>query len=236
MRLLTSKLLLLPMTVDIIILSHAKTPELQQLTQNTVDSCNASETDIKFNILVLEQQDGVVYKDCTTGFIKGEFNYNAFMNKGISLTSHEYVCLCNNDLIFEKGWCSNIIASMKKHNLLSSCPTQKEFQAIEYGYNNGHHMNGWCIMTNRKLYDIIGDIDTEFPFWFADNAYAEQLKKHNVKHAVVGYSVVKHLGSSTLKTLDENKHHEYTKGLIEKFIQKHPNNESAIYFKKALHS
>lgn len=226
------------MIVDVIILSHGKSQELIDLTQNTIDSLHASEDDIKFNPLVLEQESGVIYKNCITGYISSSqgFNYNAFMNKGISLTSHEYVCLCNNDLIFEKGWCSNIIASMKKHNLLSSCPTQKEFQAIEYGYNNGHHMTGWCIMTNRKLYDIIGEIDTEFPFWFADNVYAEQLKKHNIKHAVIGNSVVKHLGSSTLKTLDENKHHEYTKGLIEKFIAKHPNNESAIYFKKALHS
>jgi GT2 family glycosyltransferase len=87
-------------------------------------------------------------------------------------------------------------------------------------------------MCKRELFSIIGEIDSEFPFWFADNIYAEQLKRFGVKHAVVLNSVVKHLGSSTLNTINETLNHEYTKGLIKKFIEKHPTNESAIYFKR----
>lgn len=220
------------MTVDVIILSHAKSLALKQLTQKTVDSCIDSEKDIDFNIVVLEQASGVVYDNCITGFIQGEFNYNAFMNKGISMTGHEYVCLCNNDLIFNPEWATNLISAMKQHKLLSACPTPKERNGVEFGYNNNHHMNGWCIMCDRKLFEIIGELDCEFPFWFADNEYAEQLKRFKVKHAVVNNSIVYHLGSSTLNTLESNLHHSYTKGLIEKFIAKHPTNESAIYFKK----
>lgn len=220
------------MTVDIVILSHAKTQQLLELTQRTIDSCIASEKEIQFNILVLEQEPNVVYANCITGFTDAPFNYNQFMNKGISLTSNEYVCLCNNDLIFEKNWCSNLISAMKENNLLSACPAQKEGKGVSFGYNNNHQMLGWCIMCKRSLFEIIGDIDSEFVFWFADNIYAEQLKRFGVKHAVVLNSVVKHLGSSTLNTINETLHHEYTKGLIKKFIEKHPTNESAIYFKR----
>lgn len=222
------------MIVDVIILSHAKTATLFDLTQATIDSCHASDKAIQFNIIVLEQEPNVIYRDCITGFVKGEFNYNAFMNKGISLTSHEYFCLCNNDLVFGKDWASNIIAAMKENELLSACPAQKQSNGIEYGYANSHHMNGWCIMCDRKLFDIIGEIDDSFPFWFADNIYAEQLKRHNVKHAVVNNSVVKHLGSGTLKTIEKSLHNKYTTDLIAKFIEKHPNNESAKYFKASL--
>lgn len=226
------------MTVDIIILSHAKTQPLLELTQKTIDSLHNSEANIKFNVLVIEQEKGVVYANCATGFTDSAFNYNAFLNKGIELTKpagNKYVALCNNDLVFGKDWATNIISAMKANGLLSACPAQKQkHPVIEYGYANSHHMNGWCIMCDRKLFDIIGEIDDSFPFWFADNIYAEQLKSHNVKHAVVNNSVVKHLGSSTLKTIEKSLYNKYTTDLIAKFIEKHPNNESAKYFKASL--
>ena len=106
------------MTVDIIILSHAKNAQLHDLTQATIDSCHASDKAVQFNIVVLEQEPNVIYRDCITGFVKGEFNYNRYMNLGISLTSNKYVCLCNNDLIFGKDWATNNIASMKAKELL----------------------------------------------------------------------------------------------------------------------
>lgn len=217
--------------IDIIILSHARNQMLLELTQRTIDSCHASENDIKFNVLVLEQEPNTIYRDCLTGFTKGEFNYNAFMNLGISMTSNKYVCLCNNDLVFEKNWATNLIQAMKDNELLSACPTQKErMPLIEYGYNNNHHLNGWCIMCDRKLFDIIGEIDSEFAFWFADNIYSEQLKKQGVKHAVVNNSVVKHLGSTTLNGIEQSQRNKFTTDLVKRFIKRHPNNESAIFF------
>lgn len=228
------------MTVDIIILSFAKTEQLWKMTQATVDSCLRSETVINFNILVLEQNTNVQYVGCKTHHMREEFNYNRFMNIGISLTNGEYVCLCNNDLIFSKGWCTAITAAMKEHNLLSASPLCPKIQgervrsgpAVDFGYNNHHHMSGWCIMCDRKLFEIIGKIDDEFPFWFADNIYSEQLKKHKVQHALVRKSVVTHIGSSTLKSISKQLHDDYTVGYIKKFVERHPENESAKYFRQ----
>ncbi len=228
------------MTVDILILSFAKTEQLWKLTQSTVDSCLQSEKEIDFNILVLEQNTNISYERCKTHYITEAFNYNRFMNIGISLTGGEYVCLCNNDLIFGKGWCSNIIRAMQENKLLSASPLCPRVQgerikygpAVDFGYNNSHHMSGWCIMCNRKLFKIIGEIDDEFPFWFADNIYSEQLKKHKVKHALVRSSVVTHIGSSTLRSISKQLHDEYTSGYIRKFVERHPQNESAKYFKQ----
>jgi len=240
------------MNVDIIILSHAKNEELKNLTQQTIDSCLASENPqppkgglnnkykdaIDFKILVMEQQPDVVYEGAKTHFISEAFNYNRFMNYGIEMTDSEYVGLCNNDLIFSAGWATDLIAAMKKYNLLSACPrcpvATRIKEGVVFGYNNSHHMSGWCIMVNRKLFEVIGKIDEDFPFWFADNAYAEQLKIHKVPHALVSSSVVQHLGSSTLNTLEAAMQHEYTRAYVRRFYTKYPRNESAVYFRKQL--
>ncbi len=226
------------MTVDIIILSYATTNHLQQLTQQTINSCLRSDPGIAFTILVLEQNPAVTYERCTTHHITEPFNYNRFMNIGIGMTNGDYVCLCNNDLIFQPKWCTNMLQAMQQQFLLSASPlcpktqgaTFKEGPAIDYGYSNARHLSGWCIFTDRFLYDIIGPIDEDFPFWFADNAYAEQLKKHKVKHALIRNSWVEHKGSRTLKNLDPNTRDAYTLGLIKKFTEKYPDNESAKWF------
>lgn len=230
------------MEVDIILLSNATRPNLADITQQAIDSCHKSEATIKFNIIVLEQNTEVKYRDASTHHINEPFNYNRFMNIGVRMTSNEYVCLCNNDLQFKTGWATALIGAMEANYLLSASPIcpfiqGRKFRShdnLSYGYRNHYEMSGWCIMTNRLLYDIIGEIDEDFPFWFADNAYSEQLKKHNVKHALVRSSVVTHLGSKTLKTLEQATQDEYTMGLARKFIEKYPNNESAIFFAKQL--
>lgn len=230
------------MTVDIIILSFARTMRLAEITQQTINTCHSSERDIKFNILVLEQNTNALYSNCTTRHTTAEFNYNRFMNTGINSTASEYVCLCNNDLIFHKGWCRNIIDAMEKEHLLSASPLCPNAQgvnyphgpAIEYGYSNARHLSGWCIMCNRFLFEIIGKLDEEFPFWFADNAYSEQLKKFKVKHALVRSSIVTHIASSTLKGLGKEKYNALTIDHARKFIEKYPENESAVFFKKYL--
>lgn len=226
------------MLVDIIILSNGKSPDLVELTQRTIESCHNSEPVIKFNIIVLEQQQSVVYDKCITGHYDEEFNYNALMNKGLSITSNKYVALCNNDLIFSKYWASNIIEQMDAHKLLSASPlcpntqgrTFKGNSLVEFGYNNSQHLSGWCIVLNRSILDIIGELRSNFPFWFADNEYAEQLKEFGVRHALVRNSVVTHIRSTTLNTIA--KQDDYTTAHIRRFIEMYPENESALHFKK----
>jgi len=228
------------MKVDIVILSHGKTPELRGTTQNAINSCLASETDIEFNIIVIEQEGTATYTGCTVHYDYDDFNYNRSMNRGIGLGDAQYICLCNNDLIFYPNWCSILIAAMKEHELLSACPICPHVQRhrlslkeeIYFGYRNSHEVSGWCIMINRDILKIIGQLDEEFPFWFADNIYSEQLQRHGIKHAVVTKSVVEHLGSKTLNTLPADEKDVITTQLTKKFIHRHPKNESAVHFSK----
>jgi len=200
------------MKVDIIILSKGDTEELKKMTQQTIDSCHASEKDIEFNIVVFEQIHGVKYENCTTVNYIEDFHYNRLMNRGIAMSKNPYVCLCNNDLLFQKGWAEKCI----KSGYLSCSPNHTTHlqESIREGYEISYNgeVKGWCIFIDRKLFDIIGKIDESVMFWYSDNVYADQLKKHNVKHALIRHATVLHLESKTLNLLDEKTKHEYTSG------------------------
>lgn len=227
------------MKVDIVILSHGKTPELIATTQNAIDSCLKSESEIEFNIIVIEQGDAE-YTGCKVYYDASELNYNKFMNKGIELGDAQYIALCNNDLLFQENWCSIIISVMQKHNLLSACPICPLVQPkkmvlkndVYFGYRNTYEVCGWCIVINRDILKIIGKLDEGFPFWFADNIYSEQLKKHGINHGVVSKSIVRHLGSQTLNSLSHEDQYNLSHKHVPKFIEQHPKNESAKFFKR----
>jgi GT2 family glycosyltransferase len=228
------------MEIDVIILSYGKTQPLIELTQRTIDTCHASEDSIKFNVLVIEQEPNVVYANCKNMHVSESFNYNKFMNIGLGITTNKYVALCNNDLVFGKGWASELTASMNVLDILSGSPycpksfNNTIYKALDFdatiGTNLHHHIAGWCIMLDRDILKVIGKLDEDFPFWFADNAFSEQLKANGLQHVRANRSIVSHLGSTTLNTMPNKD--ELTTGLIEKFIAKYPDNESAKHFKK----
>lgn len=232
--------------VNVIILSNGKTPALQKMTQDCVDSCRDAE-DGKIHCAVIEQVD-IEYRNCNTYFndIFLPFNYNQSLNWGVELTENilrnkpSYVAFCNNDLVFHKHWATNIIAEMEANDLLSAsplCPINnvgiyKPHDSVQLGYRLRHEINGWCIVVNRKIFDIIGKLDESFGFWFADNMYSEQLKDNNIRHALISASQVTHLGSQTLNTLEDAEKAGLTTDEIDRFIAAKPHNETAIHFAK----
>lgn len=228
------------MNIDVIILSNATDTRLMNITQQCLNSLHESEKEISFNAVVFEQQPNTVYTGAITVHKPEPFNYNRFMNDGILNTSNNYIALCNNDLIFHKHWASHIIDAMEKYNLLSAsplCPNvqgKKKGAPVEFGYDIAHNISGWCIMTDRLLYDIIGLLDDTFDFWFSDNVYIEQLKLHDVQHALVRNSIVTHLGSTTLNTLEQKLKDDYTINEIRRFVRLYPDTPTGLYFKKYL--
>lgn len=223
------------MIVDIVMLSNCKKTYFRELTESTIFSLRASEPDITFFVVVVEsdielrkehrhhiqQADVILYPD-----LDQEFGYNRFMNVGVHWlmenTSEEYVALCNNDLVFKMGWCKNLIDGMKKHNLLSACPVDpfrmrhkdidKESDEVFFGYDIRPYLPGWCIMQKyRDLYKIIGPLDEQFEFWFADSDYGLTLKKHGVKHGLVSNSHVHHLGYPDGPTINSMSTEDYNR-------------------------
>lgn len=220
--------------VDIIFLSCGRTNELQMLTNNAIASLLDSQSVevIKFNILVVEsfkELEPYQYPNSKTIYPKSRFGFNRYVNIGIKSTKNKFLCICNNDLLFEKNWASEILKQFEQDDSLYSaspyCPIShppiniKSHSGPLYGYEVRKQLVGWCIFVKRDLISKIGLFDPRYRFWYADNDYSQTLSKFSIKHALVTSSIVIHLGSATLETRSVKDQYRLTIG--EKYYFEH---------------
>lgn len=199
--------------VDVVILSYAKDDKLKAITQQAVDTLLASEdpAQIKFKILVIESNKTLQpyqFNGTKTIYPDEDFGFNKYLNIGIKQTHSKYLALCNNDLIFHKGWASEILGAMDVDpDLISATPYCPTFHSAN-GFNpegpvqEGYFGTfvGWCFLVKREIFNTIGLFDEKFNFWYADADYCQLLLKHHIKNCLVPHSRVTHLGSESLKT------------------------------------
>lgn len=199
------------MNLSIIILSKTDTVDLYSMTMNCINSLMKTENNISKEILLIESNKNYInsdfiYPDFVTVIIpESDFNFHKFLNIGIKASKGDYIALCNNDLIFYGHWFSAILEIANKNkNILSFSPTGttpllNEKKGFSVGYKVRTHINGWCIIVKKEVFDKIGSLDEKFDFYFADNDYAMTLKRHNIKHARIYNSHVVHLEKKSTK-------------------------------------
>jgi glycosyltransferase involved in cell wall biosynthesis len=214
--------------IDVIIVSCGKSVKLRTLTQNSVNSCYNSTGD--FNIIVIETCQNVQYQNCKTLYFKpsGRFNYNRALNYGASQCSGKYIACCNNDLIFSKTWAVNMLNVFDNYDLDSLSPFEPDWHKTWHECKNmdqGNYLyrgcvvrvqfTGWCYVIKREAYNKINRFSESVEFYYSDNIVAEQYKKHGVKHALCGNSIVKHLGEKTWRSvLCSSNQRYYTSGQL----------------------
>lgn len=186
------------MTVDVIFLSNAKTPDLRAMTQRAIDTC-VSCTSLPVHLIVLEQQE-CTYRNAVTRRMLPEFHFNMFANYGARMGESEWIMIANNDLIFHDGWLEALLDA--DHPVVSpKCPARPDqVHIIEntVGDQNGTHFSGWCFMIRRDLWKQIGGFDEAVSFWCSDNVVIEQVKALGIAPMLVPTSRVEHIGSVTL--------------------------------------
>lgn len=189
--------------VDVVILSKASNTKLHQMTQTTIDTCLAGANQLPVNIIVIEQQPNVRYKNANTVYHDAPIHYNKFMNMGASQGSAEWVMFCNSDLIFHHGWLHNLL--IEGYPIMCpKCPNdprQTDIVTNEIGEVCGRNLSGWAIFMKRQLWKDIGELPEITNFWFSDNATIQEVKKKGILPMLVPNSIVTHLGSTTLKSL-----------------------------------
>jgi len=192
------------MKYDLIIIVASKDEDLRRMTQAAIDSCLADHADV--NVILVE-----TFKECEYHNVnklvnyEGEFNYNRALNLGLKDAEGDIAILANNDIIFQKGW-SSIGHTMQANGYLSASALsadvrQKAFKRGDFAYEGylvGFHLTGWCIFVDRKIFKKIGKLDETFNFWYSDNAYADQLIKNKITHALICNVTVLHYVSRTL--------------------------------------
>lgn len=233
--------------IDVIVLSYAKNVELKHLTEQTIESLIASEdkNKIEFNIVVIESEKKLKpkqYDNALTIYPKSKFGFNKYLNIGLANTNAEYVCLSNNDLIFTKGWASEILKAMDNDSsILSASPICPIYHPNRgYDLNSGNYygwedeISGWFILLKRKLLDTIGPLDEKIIFWYADNDYSDLLKKFNINHVLVSSSIVQHMVESTLVSLDHIEQKKNTEGSFIYYDYKWNHHNYLLYIKRSL--
>ena len=104
--------------VDVVIISYAKNEKLHNETLKGLTTLIDSEDSnvINFNIIIVESNKDISYDtfnskghSIKTIYTNKPFGYHTYLNLGLEYAKNEWSVLCNNDLIFTKGWASNII-------------------------------------------------------------------------------------------------------------------------------
>lgn len=190
--------------IDIVILSNAINHRYKALTQQAIDTAFATCGNNPINVIVIEQASGIVYRKCKTIHITDtKFNYNKFANIGASHGSAKYIMISNNDVIFNKGWLDALLANGSPL-MGTRCPydiRQKDLTKDETGDIVGRNLSGWCFAIKRELWETIHGFDEDFDFFFADNSLVEQCRSVGILPVVVYNSVIRHLGSQTLRAM-----------------------------------
>jgi GT2 family glycosyltransferase len=214
--------------VDVIILSYTKNDDIFEMTKRCIESIIKSEENVSFNIHLIETEKSGKYSydydEVTTIIPNEEFNYNKFLNIGLKYCKNDWVLISNNDTEYEKGWLSSMMREYELDpNLLSMspyCPKwpmhEKSFNSgrqVYYGYRTSYEMAGWSILMNRYVINTLGDFDEKFSFWYQDNDYAMNLKKHKIKHGLVRGSIVHHHVSKSHGLIEKTKKNNMTHGL-----------------------
>jgi hypothetical protein len=132
------------------------------------------------------------------------FNFHAFLNCGIAAQQADYYLLCNNDLLFHAGWLRELLDAFRVAGLGSASPLSPGLESQErlrknsrakfkLGYQVAREISGWCLLVSADTLRQIGQLDELFDFYFADYDYALELRRRNIKHALVFDSKVSHL-------------------------------------------
>ena len=206
------------MTYDLIIVSRSANDRLIQMTQNCIDSACAD------NTILVETGTTVKYSgvDKYVSF-EGNFNYNRALNMGLQFANRDIHILANNDLIFHDY--RSIGEDMINNGFDSASAWYKgcQFQQGDFvykGYEIATHVLGWCLFITPYVLYKIGDLDESVDFWYSDNLYADQLKKHGLRHGLFCNVRVDHIGSQTLSTMPMRLKRYYSISQLAKYAKR----------------
>lgn len=207
--------------VGIIFVSKADTDIKRAMTQYAIDTARQFGGDNDIQIIVAESVKGIEYKDAEVFYHDVQpFNYNKVLNLSRKeLKDKDFILFCNNDLVFSENWLDNLLEN-KGLCLSPKEPTdgrQSNITEDTKGYKVATHFNGWCFGLRKEALKKIGDFNEEYPFWFADNVVMEQLKELNIEPTLVVKSVVIHLISKTLETIEKNERYNITYKEVERY-------------------
>lgn len=219
--------------IDAVILTYTADNRIFSMTQEAINSLIVSASNFDLNIVVVETENktGREYQNCIVICPNEQFNFNRFLNIGISFTrqNSDFVLLLNNDIVCYPDWLDKIINKMNINSLDSACPRSPGWQFhsdlndISYLFNEysiGRGLTGWALVFKTDSLLKVFPFDEDFVFWCGDNYLAEQMQKLNFKHALIGESKIEHLTNRSHRLVPRHLFDHYTNGMVRVLNQK----------------
>ena len=209
------------MLIDVIILTNSHDDFLIWMARRTIKTILESETDIEFNIIVVESVRNVErkYADLCQHYIfpNEPFNYNKFLNIASQYCKGDWVIISNNDVSYEYGWLTEIFKVHEaRPDIESFSPKDPLFFMSFWGdtflgtndmyienYQVSKFLMGWSLVVKKSAFDKVLPFDEQFDMYYQDNDYAEVLKLNRIKHALVRRSIASHYNTLNAKIIKD---------------------------------
>jgi hypothetical protein len=221
--------------IDVIILANNVDLNHEELTKVTLDTLLQTESDVEFNIILIEscKESKFLYPNIKTIVPTIPFNYGDYVNIGYEYCENEWVLIINNDLEFTKNWLSEIKnALLFDSEIKSFSPYEPNFHKqfygdwfnensnIYYGHKVPARVAGWCILHKRDILEEVGLFDNQFQFYYIDDDYGKRLETKNIKHVLVYNSIVYHKTNKSHDTIPNLTSQKAMNDMKELFIKK----------------
>ncbi len=142
---------------SIILTHYGSTPERCEIMRKSLTSLIAS-LDYPAEIIVIDNgnvpEDSNYLLDLTTrGLVQlyirnaSNMHFGFARNQGIKLSHGDYICIADNDLIYQKGWLSECI------NVLENFPDRK-YYATPMPYQVNRKFDRGTLILNGKIHDL----------------------------------------------------------------------------------
>lgn len=214
--------------IDVIILSYTKSQKEYEMTKECIFSLR-NNLNVKTHLILIETNPKV---DLGTYDVESfivpfqDFNYNKFLNIGLSIAKHDNILISNNDVHYKSNCLQTLVEKLEKYSSVSplDLSSQSNISLINtddiIGYQIGKVLTGWSIMFKRNILDQIGKFDERFSFWYQENDYSNWLQKCNLKHALITSAHIIHAGQQSLHLLKSEDIYDKTHGLSKVFEEK----------------
>jgi glycosyltransferase involved in cell wall biosynthesis len=185
-----------------------------RMTEECVASLIENTTNLGEVILIddhSEEEWTSDFKNVRRYLNKGTFLTDAW-NYGSSLAQYDYICWCNNDVLFSPGWDKALVAALDNDVWITSpyhTPGKKlpaDFPAGKDRKNNmdgnitGLPFLGSCFMMEKENWFKVGPIDDRLRLWCGDNyLYESVIYDFGRQVKEVKDSYIHHFGGQSVK-------------------------------------
>lgn len=231
-----------PAVVDVVILAWSKDAEHYNMAVRCIDNLRLSSSGISLNIVVVETNSSLKSESFVTLPAFGErvevlypdepFGYNKYLqiaHRHLEKSPAKFFMILNNDVVaFSHDFMVRMIIHMNSFSSVSPLGLREtkwgridESRNIHPGYDL-NVINGWCILFDKAILNSIPFNDvfpSEIEFHRQDEFYADMLRLHGIRHALVCDAQALHLQAQSGGLLDDDTKKRFTIGQEAPYIR-----------------